>query len=270
MDYLARENADLSAGLWEDIDTTVVETLKEHLVARRFLKISGPYGVGTTYVELDGVDKEEVLKDGIARVKGRTQLELPILFEDFSLLGRDLEYADQCGRALDLTSAMRAAKIAASREDDLVLLGNKTLGTEGLITAKGAHKIKRGDWKKDEIAYLDIIKGISYFSDAGYLGRYALVLSTDLFVAIQRLAPNTGLLEIDRVKKIIGDHVYTYSNFGTGKALLVCSEPEYMDLAVGLDFSVGYAELVDFNHHFRIMESVALRIKDPGSIIVFD
>ena len=54
-----------------------------------------------------------------------------------------------------------------------------------------------------------------------------------------------------------------------GKAVLVCAEPEYLDLALGIDLSVGYAELVDFNHHFRIMETAALRIKDPASIVVF-
>lgn len=69
------------------------------------------------------------------------------------------------------------------------------------------------------------------------------------------------MLEIDRVRKLIGDNVYMYGSFGASKAVLVCAEPEYLDLAVGLDFSVGYAELVDFNHHFSIMETAALRIQ---------
>lgn len=55
---------------------------------------------------------------------------------------------------------------------------------------------------------------------------------------------------------------------GTGKAVVATTEPEYLDLALGLDLSVGYAELVDFNHHFRIMETAALRIKDPAAIVV--
>ena len=47
------------------------------------------------------------------------------------------------------------------------------------------------------------------------------------------------------------------------------AEPEYVDLAVGLDLSVGYLELADFNHTFRIMETAALRVKDPAAIVVF-
>jgi len=101
------------------------------------------------------------------------------------------------------------------------------------------------------------------------LGRYALVVSPDLFLDLQRLQPNTGLLEIDRIKKLIGDNVYMTSVMGPGKAVLVCAEPEYLDLAIGLDLSVGYLELADFNHTFRIMETAALRVKDPAAIVVF-
>ena len=79
------------------------------------------------------------------------------------------------------------------------------------------------------------------------MGRYALVVSPDLFLDLQRLQPNTGLLEIDRIKKLIGDNVYMTSVMGPGKAVLVCAEPEYLDLAIGLDLSVGYLELADFN-----------------------
>ena len=100
------------------------------------------------------------------------------------------------------------------------------------------------------------------------MGRYALVVSPDLFLDLQRLQPNTGLLEIDRIKKLIGDNVYMTSVMGPGKAVLVCAEPEYLDLAIGLDLSVGYLELAD-NHTFRIMETAALRVKDPAAIVVF-
>lgn len=270
MDYLARESADLSIELWNDIDELVMGTLRQHLVGRQFLTVAGPFGPGTTSVRNDSVDKEETMKDGIARIKGRSQLEMPLFYEDFFLLGRDLEYADQTGQELDLTPAIRAAKAAAIREDELIMLGSEALGTKGLYTAKGVFKVKKGDWNKSEVGYTDVAKAVTHFVEGGYLGRYALILSPDLYLALQHLVPNTGLLEIDRIKKLIGDKVYTYSGFGKNKAVLVCAEPEYLDLAVGLDFSVGYAELVDFNHHFRVMETAALRIKDSGAIAVFE
>lgn len=269
MDYLARESADLSEELWQQIDDTVVNAIRQQVVCRRFLKLFGPIGPGSTTISVDHADKEEVLENGIGRIVGRVPLELPLFFEDFTLLGRDLEYARQTGYPLDLSVALRAAKKSAQREDELILLGNTTLGVEGLATAKGAKKIRKKDWKQGENGYADITAAVTELVKNGYLGRYALVLSPDLYLDLQRLQPSLGMLEIDRIKKLIGDNVYLYGAFGPGRAVLVCSEPDYLDLAVGLDFSVGYVELADFNHTFRVMETAALRIKDPGAIVVF-
>ena len=138
MDYLARESADLSVELWNRIDDTVIGTARKQLSCRRFLKVFGPLGPGATTVAVDGVGKEEVLEDGIGRIVGRTQLELPLFYEDFTLLGRDLELAAQTGLPVDLSAAIAAAKKAARREDDLVLNGNKALGVDGLLTDQKA------------------------------------------------------------------------------------------------------------------------------------
>lgn len=268
MDYLARESADLSDELWNRIDDAVIGTARQHLTCRRFLNIHGPLGAGATTVAVDGVDKEETLENGIGRIEGRTQLELPLFYEDFNLLGRDMEQATRSGFPLDLSPAVAAAKNAARREDDLILNGNATLATSGLMTVKGSTKMKKGDWSVGENAFSDVAAAVSKLCGTGHLGRYALVVPTDLFLNLQRLQPNTGLLEIDRIKKLIGDNIHVTSTMASGKAVIVCAEPEYLDLAVGLDLSVGYAEFVDFNHHFRIMETVALRVKDPSAVVV--
>ena len=223
MDYLARESADLPVELWNRIDDAVIGTARKHLTCRRFLKLFGPLGPGATSVAVDGVAKEEVLEDGIGRIVGRTRLELPMFYEDFTLLGRDLERADQTGIALDLAPAVAAAKKSARREDDLILNGNKALGIDGLLTVKGSSKIKKGDWAQGEHGFADVAAAVAQLAKTGYLGRYALVVSPDLYLDLQRLQPNTGMLEIDRVQKLIGDNVYMTSVMGAGKAALVCA-----------------------------------------------
>ena len=269
MDYLARESADLSVELWNRIDDTVIGTARKQLSCRRFLKVFGPLGPGATTVAVDGVGKEEVLEDGIGRIVGRTQLELPLFYEDFTLLGRDLDLAARSGMPVDLAPAIAAAKRAARREDNLVLNGNAALGVEGLLNVKGAGTIKRRDWSKGENGFADVAAAVSQLAKTGYLGRYALVVAPDLFLDLQRLQPSTGMLEIDRIQKLIGDNVFMTSVIAPGQAVLVCAEPEYLDLALGLDLSVGYLEFADFNHTFRVMETTALRVKDPAAIVVF-
>lgn len=270
MDYLARESAPFSPETWEKIDSAVIDNAKKHMVCRRFLNIYGPLGPGASTVPVDGPNKAESLENGLGRITGRKLVELPQFYEDFTLLWRDIEESERLDRPLDLSAAASAAQRSAKREDELILFGNKALGAEGLMTAAGSYKIKRGTWNEGEDAYKDVAHAIAYLSSNSKLGRYALVLSPELYLDLQRLQPNVGLLELDRISKLVGGRVYPAGPFGAGKAALVCAEPQYMDLAVGVDLSVGYLELKDFNHSFRILETAALRIKDPSAIVAFE
>ena len=270
MDYLARESAPFSAEMWEKIDAAVIDNAKKHMVCRRFLSLYGPLGPGASTVVVDGPAKAEELEGGVGRITGRRLVELPQLYEDFTLLWRDIEESEKQGYPLDLSAAAVAAQRSAKKEDDLILFGSKALGVEGLMNAEGSFQIKRGDWKTGEDAYRDVAHAIAYFSSNSMLGRYALIVSPDVYLDLQRLVPNVGLLEIDRISKLVDGRVYPVGPFGAGRAALVCAEPQYMDLAVGADLSVGYLEQKDLNHHFRILETVALRLKEPKAVVIFD
>lgn len=270
MDYLAREGAPISAELWQRIDDTVIGEARKHMVCRRFLDIYGPLGAGTSYVPVETAEADEVFENNMGRVVGRPLAELPMLYQDFAILWRAQAEADATGRPLDLSAAAAAAQRSAKQEDDLILFGNKKLGVEGLFTAEKAKKLKRGDWSTGETAFQDVAHAIAYMSNSSMLGRYALILSPEVYLQLQRLQPNVGLLEIDRIKSLVGDRVYPVGTFGLGKAALVCAEPQYMDLAVGMDLAAGYLEQKDFNHYFRIAETVALRIKNPKAIVLFE
>lgn len=269
MDYLARESAPFSSETWAQIDKTVIDTVKKHLVGRRFLNLFGPLGAGTSVVSIDRSDKEEHQKDGFGTISGRTIVELPQLYEDFTLLWRDIEESEKNGWPLDLSAAATAAQKAAKKEDNLILYGNPRLHTEGLLTAADTFQIQRGNWKEGEDAFQDVARGIAHLSSNSYLGRYALVLSPDVYLNLQRIQPGINMLELDRIGKLVDGRIYAAGAFGSNKAVLVCAEPQYMDLAVGADFGVGYLELKDLNHSFRILETVALRLKEPNAIVSF-
>lgn len=270
MDYLSRASAPFSEDLWAQIDKAVIDTAKKHMICRRFLNLFGPLGPGATTVLVDSLTKGESFENGFAQTTGRRIAELPLMYEDFTLFSRDLEYSCRQGYPTDLSAAIAASQKCAKREDDLILNGNKALGVDGLLTVKGSHKIKRGNWKEGEDAYKNIAEAISYFASHSLLGRYALVLSPDLYLDLQRLIPSVGIIEIDRIAKLVNGRVYTTGPYGSSRAVIVCAEPQYMDLAVGMDLSVGYLELKDLNHSLRIVETVALRIKNPEAIVCFE
>lgn len=269
MSFLSRESAPFEKSLWEQIDEVVIDTAKKNMVCRRFLDIYGPLGAGTSTVPVDSPAKTEELEEGFGHIAGRKNAELPMLYEDFSLLWRDLEEARQLGLPADLSEAAAAARRCARKEDDLILSGSKKLGTPGLAEADGAHIIERGNWREGENAYQDVARALSYFSGNSMIGRYALLLSPEIWMDLQRLQPNLGILEADRIAKLVDGRMYSIGPYGAGKAVLVCAEPDYMDLAVGLDLSVAYLEQKDMNHELRVLETAALRIKNPAAIVVF-
>lgn len=271
MRYLSREAAALPEGLWEQIDSAVVRAARNVLTGRRFLHVFGPLGIGVGEIPIDDAEAvEEVEKDGIITTVGRKYAEIPTIYADFTLLARDLERAEASGLPLDLSKATAAAEACSLKEDKLIYFGNAGLGYEGLLTAPGVNKIGKKDWSTGENAFSDISAAIALLAENGLYGPYALVLSPDLYMQLQRLQPGTGLLEIERVSKLVDGRVFKSPVLGKGKAVLICSDPRNMDLAIGQDMATAYLEQKELNHSFRVLETVLLRIKRKQAVVVFE
>ncbi|MCG1011305.1 bacteriocin family protein [Tepidanaerobacter sp. GT38] len=270
MDFLARDTVSFSEDFWKQIDTQVVDTVKKNLVGRRFLSLYGPLGAGTTSINIDETTSAEEDKDGVVKTVGRRYVELPQLHEDFVLYWRDIERSEATGQPLDLSKAIMAAQALAQKEDRLIFFGSEFLGLEGLFTAKGASKIQRSDWSVGDNAFTDVMSAIAIFQSKSLIGRYCLILSPDMYFKLHRLQPSLGMTEEERIKKMLNGHLYNSPVLGEQKAIMVCAEPQYMDLAIGKDIETGYLETKDFNHVFRIVETVALRIKCKDAIIIFE
>lgn len=271
MSYLSRENSGLAPELWKEIDSVVVAAAGRALTGRRFLHVFGPLGPGAQSIAVDAAgETEEVPEDGLITTRGRKFVEIPAVYEDFTLSARDLEYSKKQGIPVDLSNAKRTAEACARREDRLIYFGSEKLGYEGLLTAPGVYKIKRSDWSAGENAFSDIASAVASFTSKGIYGSYALAVSPDLYYLLQRIQPGTGLLEIDRIAKLVSGGVLNAPALGAGKALLVCSEPENMDLVIGQDLAAAYLEQKELNHSFRLLETILLRIKNKDAIAVFE
>jgi uncharacterized linocin/CFP29 family protein len=222
-------------------------------------------------ITIDDADAvTEIETDGLITTGGRKYEELPTVFEDFTLLAKDLESAGKTGFPLDFSKAMKAAEACALKEDTLIFFGNKKLGYDGLLTAPNTGKIKKNDWSVGENAFSDVAAGMSHLAKNGFYGPFALAVSPDLYMQMQRLQPGTGMLEIDRVAKLVGGHIYPARVLGQGKAVLVASDEANMDLAIGQDMATAYLEQKDLNHVFRILETVLPRLKRQQAIVVFE
>lgn len=270
MDYISRESSPISAELWKKIDDAVVATAKKILTGRKFINIYGPLGAGIQSINVDNVSELGESEGSISIIKGRTYRQIPLINQDFSILWRDLEFSEQMGLPEDLSVVTRAASQCALKEDEMIFYGNDELGYKGLLNEDGIIKLPMSNWGEGENPFKDISTGLSKFMEKGIVGRKALVVSPHLFVQLQRLQPAAGTTEYDRVSRLLGGNIFSTPVIKGDKAVLVCAEPQNMDLVIGQDMITSYLETRNLNHYFRIIETILLRIKNKDSVIVFE
>jgi len=281
--YLMRDDAPLTAEEWTHLDELVVQAARKVLVGRRFLPLTGPLGVGVQTVPVDTVawskgcvhytgadicSEEECDCDCDCEpvvLADRAYLPLPLLHKDFLLSWRDMAAARQTGGPLDLFVAAGAAAAVALTEDELIFKGNAAHGLPGLLTAAGT-RVALANWGKVEAAFKNVAQAREALVGQGFYGPYALVLSPDLYAAVQRIMPNAGRLEIQFLADLATLGVLQAPALPARSALLVAAGPENLDLVVAQDLTTAYLGPVGMDHAFRVLESLVLRVKQPGAI----
>lgn len=276
MDFLDRESAPLTPEDWELLDKEVINAAKEVMVGRRVLDVLGPmgagvyslpysyYGAGSPTISLTGEDSD------LLEAEGRRTVNLPMIYQDFKFLWRDMEADRRIGTPVDVSLAALAANAVALKEDDLIFNGSKELGQEGLLTATGRQKMKIGNWAESGNALADVVKAKGMLSTAGHYGAAALIVSPGLYGQLIRQYGVTGMLELDQVKALVGGGVF-YSNIIQGnKAVLVSNRAPNVQLAIGQDMITAYTEATAMNHIFRVMETVALLIRRADAIVTIE
>ena len=278
MDFLGRDQSPITFEEWAQLENAIIEVAKKTLICRRFMPVVGPIGVGHQVISYDvylGVEPgvcevrpgEESESCEPVRTGRRKYITLPTIYKPFSISWRDLEYFRQFNLPIDTSQASAASFATAVAEDTLIIHGNPKLDIEGFLTVEGRQSMSMSDWDVLGNAFNDVSLAISKLSEKGFYGPYYLLLNPKEYFKLNRVYHNTGLLEIEQIKKLVSDVYYT-PIVPENKAILVSAGPENMDLVVALDFSLAYVESTNMVHHFRVMEIVAPRIKRPGSIMV--
>lgn len=278
MDFLGRDLSPLSEQEWNVLEETILNIAKKTLVCRRFMPVVGPLGAGHQVISYDvflGVEPgscevkpgEESQMCEPVRTGTRKHIVLPTIYKPFTVSWRDLEYWRQFNIPMDTSAAASASFATAVAEDTLIIHGNKKLGIEGLLTVEGRQAMSMSDWEVLGNAFNDVSLGIAKLSESGFFGPYYLLLNPKQYFQLNRVYHNTGLLELEQIKKIVADVFYT-PIVPQDKAILVSSGPQNMDIVVSLDMSLAYTETVNMVHQFRVMEILVPRIKRPGAVMV--
>jgi len=276
-DLLARDEAPLTSEEWEAIDKVVVEAARRQLVARRFIEVYGPLGAGIQdldYHTFGGADGAVVDVAGQApgepvQAVERLHKTVPLIYKDFVLYWRDIETRRRVGLPLDVGAAAAASAFVAQAEDDLIFNGRPGLGLDGLLTVGGRTTLHVRDWDEAGAAFEDVVAVTQRLIEAGFYGPYAVALSPRSYAQIHRVYDNTGVLEVEQIRRLATSGVFQ-STAITDYGLVLSTGVENVDIAVAQDFVTAYLGPANLNHPFRVLESILLRIRRPGAICTFE
>jgi uncharacterized linocin/CFP29 family protein len=262
-DYLARELAPLSDGEWGQVDELVVNVAKRLLVGRRLLPVYGPLGAGALGVPLP----EFATEGGTTRPTRTSIVELHENPADFALDWKELERARQADVPVDFGVVAAATARAADNEDAMIFGGCDHCGTAGLLNTDGILKLGGGDWTDGETLYSDIVRATSEIMAAGQPGPFAVALSPKTRSLTHRMIAH-GMMLNRMIEEIATAGVFTSRHVPDNAFLAMAVGPQTADLAVGIDLTVAYVGNEGMSHLFRVLETIALRIKMPSGICV--
>ncbi len=261
---LMRSASPLTDAQWQLIDATVSEVVGRVVVGRRILDLYGPLGFGAYTVPLYTYGSAE---GEPVRAKVVRQLTMNTLTKDFIITVKDLDLMNS-GQPFDTAPVAAAATQLALAEDKLIFSGDE--GTEGLLNVTGRQTLPLGDWGEEGQALADISAATVTLVSAGFYPPYFVAMHPALYTKLQRVYGRRGILEIELVEKQATGGVFASPSIPQDKVLVIAAQPQYVDLAVGLDIATGFVETVSLEHRFSIMETLALRVKQPGAVCVLE
>lgn len=255
-DFLMREGAPLGKEGWEAVDHVVVHTAQKLLVGRRFIELTGPFGVGVQTVPLFGIGAAE----GATQVTKRDFLTMQVIQQDFLLSSLDIQATQAQGLGIELGPAAMAAAACAKAEDQMIL--------NGLMSAKGSKRFVLSDWNEPENALSDIVAAAEALVAENLFGPYAVVLSPALYAKTQRIARGMGRLVSKLITDVAEAGLFQSPFLKADQGLMVAVGKQNLDLVVGQDLITAYLGNEEMNHRFRVLESLVLRVKRPGAICI--
>lgn len=267
----------LSAEQAEQMLQAAVHEVRRTIVGRRLISLFGPLGAGVESVPLETIDEDdcaEIDLEGrpdpkpIRTHERETYIRVPIIYKDFLLHWRDVQWSLEMKAPLDNTNAVRAAHRVGDAEDALIFNGHKELQLHGLLNHPGALTVNRSDWRIEGSPAKDVYAAISKLLQADHHFPYALVASVDMYEALLKQVKESPALELEQLSKLFEDGILWSPQIPAETAAVISTGVQNFDIAVAEDLQIAYLGPSDMNYRFRVYESVVLRVKRPSAICV--
>lgn len=267
----------LSAEQADQMLKAAVHEVRRTVVSRRLMSLFGPLGAGVenvplatikddnpAHVDLEGQPDPEPIRSHDAEAN----IRVPLIYKDFLLHWRDVQWSQDMNAPLDVTNAVRAAHQVGDAEDGLIFNGDEELHIPGLLNYPGALSLPRSDWKVEGAPARDVYAAIGQLLQANHHFPYALVTSVDMYESLLKQVKESPALELEQLSKLCDDGILWCPQIPDGTAAVISTGLQNFDIAVAEDLQIAYLGPVDMNYRFRVYESLALRVKRPTAICV--
>jgi len=247
-EFLMRDDAPLTEEEWEQLDSVVEGAARQFLVGRRFIELGGPFGLGA-----------EVVPVGTG--EGRRQVQLKVIQSDFPLLWQDIAANRRLHIPIELGAAAQAAILCAQAEDGRIF--------EELLSLKGRNTVSLLDWGEVGSPFQNVVDATQALVEDGFFGPYAVGVSPALYNQTQRYGGGMRL-ESKLITDVASGGLFQSPVLKAGQGLVASMGKHNLDLAIGQDLITAYMGNEELNHLFRVMETLALRVKRPQAICTFE
>ena len=247
-DFFMRDVAPLTEEEWEQLDSVVEGAARQFLVGRRFIELAGPFGLGAEVVP-------------VGSGKGRRQVPLEVIQSDFPLLWQDIAANRRLHMPIELGPAAQAAILCAQAEDGRIF--------EGLLSLKGRSTVSLLDWGEVGNPFQNVVDATQALVEDGFFGPYAVIVSPALYNQTQRYGKGMRL-ESKLITDVASGGLLQSPVLKAEQGLVVSMGKHNLDLAIGQDLITAYMGNEELNHLFRVMETLALRVKRPQAICTFE
>lgn len=261
----------------EQMLKAAVHEVRRTVVGRKLIALFGPLGAGVESIPLETIKEDggaEIDLEGKADPKPirthekETYVRVPLIYKDFLMHWRDVQWSQDIKAPLDFTNAVRAAHQVGDAEDRLIFNGDKELRLHGLLNYPGILSVRKSDWKVAGSPANDVYAAISKLLQADHHFPYALVTSVDMYEALLKQVKESPALELEQLSKLFEDGILWSPQIPAGTAAVISTGVQNFDIAVAEDLQIAYLGPADMNYRFRVYESLVLRVKRPTAICV--
>ncbi len=259
---LKREFAPISDEAWKELDKQAAGVLRRVLVGRKVVDFSGPHGwdfgaVNLGRLKLAPRKAEGGVGWGVREVQPLIEMRLPLRLKQM-----ELDNLTRGAGDADVDALLAAAASAAKFEDAAIFNGFAGGKIEGILKASSHKPVPLpADAEPYPKAVAQAVKAMSM---AGVGGPYALVLGPDAYFTLVQAAKH-GYPPRQAVRDILGGDVYM-SAVLDGGAVLSTRGGDF-ELAVGKDFSLGYASHDTDEVELFMTETFTFRVLEPKAAV---